>query len=92
VAQRQIYLTQHMHEVNERSSCLLQQETQTKPFDIPLRVLVFVRNNGVICGGLSFDNIYVQTWPLVISWGRDARHSNPLFEADTYNLDNEELC
>jgi hypothetical protein len=56
-----------MHEVFERSSCLLQQETQTIPLFVPPQVLVFVRSNGVIYGGLSFDNIYVQTTPLGIS-------------------------
>jgi len=59
-----------MHEVFQRSRCLLEQETQTHPLWVPQQGLIFVRSN---VGGPGFNIIYVHTWPLGISWGSD-RH------------------
>jgi hypothetical protein len=50
-----------MHEVFQRSPCLLEQETQTNPLCVPQQGLVFVRSNDVVYGGLGFDIIYVRT-------------------------------
>jgi hypothetical protein len=50
-----------MHEVFQRSSRLLEQETQTNPLWAPHKGLVFVRSDDVIYGRSSFDIIYVRT-------------------------------
>ena len=39
-----------MHEVFQRSRCLLEQETQTNPLWVPQQGLVFVRSDDVIYG------------------------------------------
>jgi hypothetical protein len=50
-----------MHEVFQRSRCLLEQETQTNPLWVPQQGPVFVKSNYVIYGGPGFDIIYVHT-------------------------------
>jgi hypothetical protein len=50
-----------MHEVFQRSRCLLEQENQTNPLWVPQQGVVFVRSDDVIYGGPGFDIIYVQT-------------------------------
>jgi len=62
-----------MHAVSQPSWCLLEQETQTNPLWVPQQGLVFIRSNNVIYGHPGLDIIYVQTWPLGISWASD-RH------------------
>jgi hypothetical protein len=64
-----------MHEVFQHSLCLLEQETQTNPLWAPQQGLVFVMSNDVIYGGLSFDIIYVHTWPLGISSVSDRQNT-----------------
>ena len=50
---------------------LLETETLTNSTVVPTTGQAFVRSHYVIFGGLGFNIIYVWTWPLGISWGRE---------------------
>jgi len=56
--------------VSQPSRCLLEQETQTNQLWVPQQGLVFVKSHNAIWRS-RFNIIYVQTWPLGITWGSD---------------------
>jgi len=75
-----------MHEDFQRSRCLHEQETQTNPLWVPQQGPVFVRSDDVIygCPGLILFMCTLDLGDQMREW--QARHSRPLFEAETLNL------